>query len=413
MDSNSYADDFEPADFSLSNPRIIPDPYPAYEILRQRDPIHNSRMYGGSWVFFAYEDVVTMLTDDRLTNNRSNLPLLALAPEQREEFADLVPVLSNWVAFFDGDAHLLRRQHMNRICNLFSKESLTPIIDRAVDELLSTWGERADLIADFSRPLPAMVITQLLGAPVTDHELLARWSDDIAYLFGASALTVDDLRRGRSAVQQFAGYLGELVSHSVRFGHDTMLAKLAVEESGGFHFDEAAACAQGMLLMFAGLEPTRYLIGNAVWALQHHPRQRQRLQSDPALLSSAVEEFLRYDTPVQFVGRAAARSFTYRGNRIEAGQAVLLHVGSANRDRAVFPDPDELDLARSSNRHVSFGRGPHVCIGALLVRLQAKAALRALLERFPGLRVADDVEPVWNSNLGFHGFTSLTVTTGR
>lgn len=92
---------------------------------------------------------------------------------------------------------------------------------------------------------------------------------------------------------------------------------------------------------------------------------------------------------------------------------MLLHVGSANRDRAVFPDPDELDLARSSNRHVSFGRGPHVCIGALLVRLQAKAALRALLERFPGLRVADDVEPVWNSNLGFHGFTSLTVTTGR
>lgn len=328
MDSNSYADDFEPADFSLSNPRIIPDPYPAYEILRQRDPIHNSRMYGGSWVFFAYEDVVTMLTDDRLTNNRSNLPLLALAPEQREEFADLVPVLSNWVAFFDGDAHLLRRQHMNRICNLFSKESLTPIIDRAVDELLSTWGERADLIADFSRPLPAMVITQLLGAPVTDHELLARWSDDIAYLFGASALTVDDLRRGRSAVQQFAGYLGELVSHSVRFGHDTMLAKLAVEESGGFHFDEAAACAQGMLLMFAGLEPTRYLIGSGVGASAPSPAAAETAErSCPVVERRRGVPPLRHPGSIRRTGRGPFLHLSRQSDRGRASRAAACRVG--------------------------------------------------------------------------------------
>jgi cytochrome P450 len=184
------------------------------------------------------------------------------------------------------------------------------------------------------------------------------------------------------------------------------------EETGGFRFTPETAAAQGMLLMFAGLEPTRYLIGNAIRLLLAYPDQRDLLQANPALIPQAVEEFLRHSTPVQYIGRTAACSFTYKGNRIEQGQVVLLVVASANRDSTVFTDPDILNLARPANRHLSFGQGPHACIGAHLVRLQTTIALQTILTRFPRLTLREGAAPVWNNNLGFHGPASLLVSTG-
>ncbi|MDX3663755.1 cytochrome P450 [Streptomyces sp. ID05-26A] len=398
--------------FSLSNLELVPDPYPTYSGLRRTDPVHHSSMYGGSWVIFSYEDVVALLKDPRLTNNRATLPIKALPPEQRQEFADIVPVLSRWVAFFDGHEHQMRRRHMNAVCDLFSRDLLVPVIQNAIDTLLSRWSRRHDLIEEFARPLPSMVITELLGAPRQDHEQLAKWSDDIAYLFGASALVADDLRRGRRAIHDFADYLGEHAHNAIRGHRPTMITKLAEERTDGFQFLLNEACAQGMLLMFAGLEPTRYLIGNAVWSLEDHPEQRHLLTESDRSLHYAVEEFLRHDSPVQYIGRMAAEDFIYKGHRIEAGQPVLLYIGAANRDENAFRDPEKLDLNRQHNAHLSFGRGTHNCIGATLVRVQTGMALRALATRFPALRVAPEVPPVYNTNLGFRGFSSLTVHTG-
>jgi cytochrome P450 len=403
--------DFDPSRFSLSNAALFPDPYPVYAQFRAHEPVHRSRMYGGSWVMFAYEDVERLLTDERLTNNRADLPLKALPPESRAEFADMVPLLERWVAFFDGGAHKMRRRHMNHVFRMFSTDFLTPVIEEVVDDLLHSWGESADVLTDFARPLPARVVTRLLGASPDDHVQLSAWSDDIAYLFGASALTVDDVRKGRDSALAFDRYLRTLLHRKAASGAETLLGDLVREETDGFSFDPDAAAAQGMLLMFAGLEPTRYLIGNAVWTLHRNPGQRRRLLADLELLPTAVEELLRHDTPVQFVGRTAARSFTYKGRDIREGQVVLLHVGSANRDNATFDDPETLDLGRTPNRHLSFGHGPHACIGALLVRLQTTIALRALLTRHPELTVREDPGPVWNNNLGFHGPTSLPADT--
>ncbi|MFH8755943.1 cytochrome P450 [Streptomyces atroolivaceus] len=398
--------------FSLSNPSLFADPYPVYAAFRRQEPIHASPMYGGSRVFFSYSDVEALLTDDRLTNSRADIPLKALPADQRAQFADMVPALSEWVAFFDGDAHMMRRRHMNHVLRVFTEELLTPLIERSVEHLLRDWGKEADLIADVSRPLPAMAITELLGAPMGDHPQLAAWSDHIAYLFGASDLTAEDVRRGRDAVSAFIDYLHGTVSTAVRSGTPSLLAQLVTEETDGLHFDLDSACAQGLLLMFAGLEPVRHLIGNAFSALHPHPAQSRSLRAGLSVLPHAVEEFLRFDTPVQFIGRTAARAFTYRGHRIAAGQVVLLHVGSANRDPDAFSNPERLDLERVPHRHLSFGRGPHAYIGALLVRLQTTTtALRQLLTRFPDLRVSDDRSPVWNNNLGFHGFSSLPVRT--
>jgi cytochrome P450 len=343
--------------------------------------------------------------------------LKALPEEQRAQFNDILPVLGRWLAFFDGQAHAQRRERLNWSCpTLLSKSFLTGVIQSVAEGLLDAWKDRdsVDLIADFARPLPALVITRLLGGADSDHEQLTHWADDIAYLFGASDLTVDDARRGKNSIHAFEHYLKDLAADGVRLGRDdSILSRLTGAAGGGFRFDMESAAAQCMLLMFAGLEPTRYLIGNAVWALHQHPDQRQALASDLDLLPVAVEEVLRYYTPVQYIGRMAATSFDYKGHRFDEGQLVLPFVGSANRDPAAFARPDVLDLRRSPNRHLSFGTGPHACIGATLVRQQTQIALSLLLTRYPLLAVSRQTDPVWNTNLGFHGPISLMVDTGK
>ncbi|XBS70658.1 cytochrome P450 [Acerihabitans sp. KWT182] len=419
MEPNRSDDPFQfnIRDFSLSNQQLIADPYPYYDQIRREEPIYYSTMYGGSWLLFAYADVKALLTDSRLTNDRSALPLLALTEEDRAQFADMIPVLSKWLAFFDGHDHAQRRQRLDWSCpTLLSKSSLSSVIHNVAENLMDTWQEKdcVDLIADFARPLPAMVITRLLGGADEDSEQLARWSDDLAYLFGASDLSVEDVQRGQKSLHAFGKYLLELAGDAIKFRHeDSILNRLMSDNGKGFKFDIESATAQCMLLMFAGLEPTRYLIGNAVWALHQHPAQRHALAADLEQLPLAIEEFLRYGTPVQYIGRRAATTFTYKDYQIKEGQLVLPYVGSANRDPTVFENPEILDLRRTPNRHLSFGTGPHACIGATLVRQQTQIALSLLLTRCPSFDVNSQTEPVWNTNLGFHGPTSMMINTGK
>ncbi|MBC3215862.1 MULTISPECIES: cytochrome P450 [Serratia] len=408
---------FKINDFSLSNPQLTADPYPYYDKIRQEDPIHYSKMYGGSWLLFSYDDVKALLTDPRLTNDRSALPLMALPEEERAQFTDMIPILSKWLAFFDGNDHTQRRQRLDGSCpSLLNKGALSNLIRNVAEDLMDGWQDRdcVDLIADFARPLPAIVITRLLGGEDGDHEQLTRWSDDIAYLFGASDLAVEDMQRGQKSLHAFNSYLHNLADEAIKSGREDLILNRLVSDNGkGLQFDIDSATAQCMLLMFAGLEPTRYLLGNAVWALHQHPLQRHVLATDLDQLPMAVEEFLRYGTPVQYIGRRAATTFTYKNFRIEEGQLVLPYVGSANRDPTVFDHPETLDLRRTPNRHLSFGTGPHACIGSTLVRQQTQIALSLLLTRYPSFEVSQQIKPVWNTNLGFHGPTSLMINTGK
>jgi cytochrome P450 len=402
---------FDPGSFSFSNPELFENPYPVYEEIRRIDPIHHSQMYGGSWILFSYEDSAALLNDVRLTNNRANLPLLALPPEQRVEFAGFHDFLRTWTAFFEGEDHLLRRHRMDQVFRVLTPSRITGVVQEVVGALTSGWrrGTRVDLVAEFARRLPAVILTELMGAPRSDHEMLDHWADDLAYLFGASALTVEDVRRGWASAQAFMAYLTDLARTMTRRPDQSILGGLMARADSGFSFTEAEACAQCVLLMFAGLEPSRHIIGNAILALEQFPDQRRLLAENPRLWPSAVEEFLRYDPPVQYIGRLAAKSFTYRGHHFAKGQAVLPFVGSANRDPKHFPDPDTLDVRRRAP-HLSMGSAVHHCIGASLVRVQTGVALRNLLTDFPDLHVCADVAPIWNSYAGFRGLKSLTVS---
>ncbi|MDQ1655135.1 MAG: hypothetical protein QOD41_218 [Cryptosporangiaceae bacterium] len=401
---------FDPHSFSLSNPDLVVDPYPFYEQIRECDPVHHSQMYGGSWVLFSYEDAAALLCDPRLTNDRATLPVMALPEDERAEFTDFVAFLHDWTAFFEGGHHLLRRKNMDQVFRQLTPALITEVVQDAVDRLIDGWEGRTsvDLVEEFARPLPAMVLTSLMGAPESDHEKLDHWADDIAYLFGASSLTAGDVRRGWASAEAFMAYLTDLAREMARHPESTLLGGLLTQTTSGFTFTEAEACAQCVLLMFAGLEPSRHLIGNAMLALHQFPDQRRLLAENPRLWPAAVEEFQRFDAPVQYIGRMAAESFSYRGHDIEKGQVVLPFVGSANRDPKQFPDPDVLDVRRRP-KHLAMGEGVHRCIGAGLVRIQTAVALRTLLTRRPDLEVRTDPEPEWNSYVGFHGLKSLTI----
>ncbi|MFD2421026.1 cytochrome P450 [Amycolatopsis pigmentata] len=405
---------FDPSAFSFSNTDLVVDPYPVYAEIRERDPIHNSRMYGGSWLLFSYEDAAALARDERLTNNRATLPIMALPEEQRGEFDEFVTFLRMWTGFSVGDEHTARRALLDEVFRVLSPTRIAGVVQDVVDHLIDGWDgrDKVDLVADFARPMPAMVLTRLLGAPEDDHEQLDRWSDDLVYLFGASALTVEDVRRGWAGGKALMAYLRELAADMARVPHRSLLGELLARRHDGFGFTEAEACAQCVMMMFAGVEPSRHLIGNAMMALHRFPEQRRLLMGNPRLWPAAVEEFLRFDPPVQYIGRLAAESFTFRGRDFEKGQPVLPFIGSANRDPKQFTDPDVLDIRRRP-KHISFGHGVHRCIGTGVVRTQTAVALRTLLTRVPDVEVCADPTPTWNAYVGFHGLESITVSIPR
>jgi cytochrome P450 len=402
---------FDPELFSLNDPVLAQNPYPAYEWMRRNQPVFFSPMYGGSWSFFKHDDVKTLLVDtESLNTDRSNLPLDALPPSERQQFKDMIDLIGLWMAFFDGRAHTVRRRHLRAVWDVFTPDQLRPRLTRIIDEILPTIrpaGSEFDVVADFAAALPAMSIAELLGVPTSDHALLSEWADPLAFIFGSSEIAPDDVARAHEAVTNLVNYFSDLRPTVLRDPDRTMLGRLLTWETDGYRFTETEAYAQCILLIFAGSTPSRHVIANSVHALATHPEQQRQLRNSPNLMRSAVEELFRYDTPNHFIGRRATTDFNYGGHEIEEGQLVLLYAGSANRDEAAFDRPDELILDRGENQHMTFGRGAHYCIGAGFVRVQTELALDALMRLLPSFELADPERCRYNPFFGLRGFESV------
>ncbi len=265
---------------------------------------------------------------------------------------------------------------------------------------------RFDLIAGLAQPLPVAVISELLGIPPADRPLLVDWSQALARALDPPFLISDEERaRQRAARAGFAAYLrGLLPSRRRSPGGDLISALIGAHDSGG-SLTEDELIELSMLLLIAGHETTRSLIGAAVLALLRHPAELAALAADPSLAGQAVEEALRYDPPVQVVSRFALRSAEIAGTTIAAGTFVVMLLGAANRDPALGPDPDQFSVRRQARRHLAFGHGIHFCLGAPLARLEAETALRRLLPLLPRLRVAG--EPEWKPNAVLRGLEHL------
>ena len=387
---------------------FITNPYRLYSFLRMA-PLHwTDKFRTGVWLVPRYADVLAGLHDARLSSQRSHTLTAALPREAQAEFAAFNQIFSKWMLFLDPPEHSRLRKLLNKEFTPNMIQRLRPRIQQVVDALLDEVAGKSEIefMTEFANPLPVRVIAEMLGIPVADQKEFQIWSDALADFFGNAASSVEAGRRAQSSLisltEYFRALLPERREHK---GDDLVSLLLRVEEEGEVLTGEELL-AQCTLLLVAGHETTRNLLGNGMLALLQHPDQFAKLKGNPALINSAVREFARFDSPVQFSGRAVTEDFTWHGREIKKGQTVILLLASANHDPEKFSEPEKLDISRDEGMPLSFGHGTHFCIGAALAYSEAEIAFSTLLERASGLRMLDGV-PAWRSNMSFRGLSKL------
>ena len=388
---------------------FIANPYRAYGYLRAAAPVlWFDKFRNGAWLVSRYADVVTGLHDTRLSSQRSHTLTAALPREVQSEFETFNEIFSRWMLFLDPPEHSRIRKLLNKEFTPHMIQRMRPRIERVVNSLLDdvTGKSEIEFMTEFANPLPVRVIAEMLGIPSEDQREFQIWSDALADFFGNTASSVEAGRRAQASLISLTEYFRDLLpERRANKGDDLVSLLLRVEEEGEMLTGEELL-AQCTLLLVAGHETTRNLIGNGMLALLQHPDQFARLRENPALMSSAVREFARFDSPVQFSGRAVTEDFAWRDQEIRKGQTVILLLGSANRDPEKFSEPEQLDIARDEGMPLSFGHGTHFCIGAALAYTEAEIAFATLLERTSNLKMLDDA-PAWRSNMSFRGLTRL------
>jgi cytochrome P450 len=393
-------------DFDPRSPAFRSDPYPTYALLQQYAPIFFWDAWG-MWFLSRYEDCYTLLRDNRLGRRGGRTEDAGEPPPQQRP---LFEMMSRWMLLQDPPDHTRLRSLVHKAFTPRMVAQLRATVQQTTDDLLDRVQARGsmDLIADFAYPLPVTVICQLLGVPPADHVHFRGWSDAIARSLDLTDVTAVYDRASEATVALESYLDGLLAERRAHPQADLFSALVAVEEQGDrLTRDELfATCA---LLLMAGHETTINLIGNGTLALLRHPDQWQRLREQPDLIQSAVEELLRYDSPVQLTARVVKEEIAYRGHVFRAGQEVAFLLGAGNRDPAQFAAPATLDLGRPDNRHLSFGGGIHYCLGAPLARLEGEVAFQTLARRLPDLALATDTV-TYRDNLVLRGLETLPVT---
>jgi cytochrome P450 len=391
-------------------PELLRDPYPIYCRYLDGPGLQFLTIHGGVWAAFKHADCSTFLRDPRLSAKRTGTLIDEFPTEKQKEFAELARTLSLWMLFFDAPEHTRLRKLMNKGFSPVAIESLRPQIEKIVDRLLMPLrnNHRMDILPQFAHPLPAYVIAELLSVPDSLHEKFIRWSNAVATVFGNPYRTVDDLVAAQQAIHGLTSYFREAVAVRRRQkGNDLISLLLEIEEDGDV-LTEEELYAQCVMLLFGGHETTRNLIGNGLYTLLRHPEQAAELRNNPELIRSAVEELLRYESPVQYTGRMVLQDFEFCGVPARRGQEIIFMLGAANRDGSQFEDPDRLDLKRAKNPHLAFGAGAHFCIGNQLARLEGQVAVLRILQEFPEMRSVS-AEPEWLPNFSFRGLKALLV----
>ncbi|WP_079145900.1 cytochrome P450 [Streptomyces lydicus] len=397
----------------LLDPRNQADPYPLYSRWRSQAPL--ARLDEQLMVLTRYEDCAAVLRDGRFGHAESDDP--RFTGRARPALEVLVDDDGRPVRGFLGlnpPGHTRLRALVSQAFTRRRVERLAPRIEALTDELFTAMEGApgpVDLIEGLATPLPVAVISELLGVPTADRHRMLTWSHAVA-----RALVPDFLlppgaaEQEARARQEFTDYLRELVVERRRAPGDDLLSALVGVHDDGDKLTENELLATCTLLLIAGHETTVNLIGNGTLALLRHPDQLARLRREPDLTDNAVEELLRYDSPVQLTVRFTLQDAEVAGVPVPAGTTLLLLIGAANRDPAAYEHPERLDIGRTPVRHLAFGQGIHFCLGAPLARLETRIALRMLLERAPRVSLAG--EPEWKDHITLRGLRSLPLSLG-
>lgn len=351
------------------------NPFPWYRSMRESHPISYNEK-DKLWEVFRYDDVLRVVNEYATFSSERVITERSGNAEEQEVVKSL---LSS-----DPPRHRQLRSLISQAFTPRSIAQLTPRITEIVNEQLDLVAEKGsmDIIGDLSYPLPVIVIAEMLGIPSEDRDQFKRWSDAIVSI---------GQEEGMSAVKEMNGYFKKIIDQRRKDPKDDLISALIEAQIEGVHLSEPELLSFCLLLLVAGNETTTNLIGNALLCFDEHPEAMEQLRAEPALLPNAIEEVLRYLSPVQLLVRAAKVDTQIGEQKIKAGEIVLPWLGSANRDESQFPQPDLFDIRRTPNRHISFGHGIHFCVGAPLARLEAKIALGILLERFTDIRRIKEV----------------------
>jgi cytochrome P450 len=395
-------------------PEVRRDPYPTYRRLRETAPVVRAPLLG-AWIVSRYDDVEHVLRSPHFTTDRQDLAVMRLLRRSARRDPDLLAFLEHDLLMIDGAKHTRLRKLVSKAFTPRRVAALRPRVESLVGELLDAAAARGDgrmdVVADLAAPLPATVIGEMLGVPAEDRDRLHHWSHELVELLDPFSGR-EGLDPPRRATRALADYFRGLLDERRREPRDDLLSAMLAAEEEGQRLGEDELLALAGLVLVAGHETTTNLIASGVLCLLRHPDERKRLQDDPGLLPSAVEELLRFESPIQLTDRVATEDCEMGGRRIRRGQLVGVLLGSANRDPARFADPDRLDLSRQDGRHLAFGHGGHFCLGAQLARLEGEVALGALLRRFPDLRGPAD-PPGWKRSIVLRGPTALPIELGE
>jgi cytochrome P450 len=391
--------------FDPLSPEFIRNPYPVYHRLRERDPMHRSPL--GFRVASRHADVVSILRDKRFGKDYAGRMTRRSGAQILDE--PVYRTMRNWMLQMDPPDHTRLRGLAAKAFTARAVDSMRPriqeIVDAALDKVIPDGG--MDLIADFAFRLPVTVICEMLGIPEDHRGLFFQGARASGRLLEPVPLSREELEQANAASLTAAQYFQALFEMRRRAPANDLITQLVQAEEQGDRLSNEELTANIILLFGAGHETTVNLIGNGLLALHRNPDQLQTLKDHPALTANAVEELLRYDSSVQVSARTALEDVTVGGVEIGKGETVLCLLGAANRDPAVYPDPDRLNIARENVRPMSFGGGIHFCLGAQLARIEAEIAIATLLRRLPGLALDNAAEPEWRPAFVLRGLSRL------
>jgi cytochrome P450 len=363
-----------------------------------------------AWAIFSHAECSSIAKDPRLSAKRAKQMLALLPPSSQSEFSELARMLNLWLIFMDAPEHTRLRKLLNKGFAPAAVEGLRPQVEAIVDRMLKPLqhGSEVELMRAFANPMPVRIISEMLGVPQELHETFVNWSRAIAVFRGNPDRTIEQARAAQDALIAMTDFFRKTVAERRRNkGNDLISLLIDIEEDGEV-LTEEELYAQCIALLFAGHETTRNLIGNGMYTLLKHPQETAELREKPETIRAAVEELLRYESPVQFTARVLKEDIDVCGQRIPKRWSILCMLGAANRDPKQFNEPNQLDLKRLNNQHLAFSAGPHFCIGNQLARLEGQIALLNLVQRFPQMRLTGP-RPEWASTFGFRGLKSLPV----
>jgi cytochrome P450 len=391
--------------FNPMSPGVIANPYPHYHRLRTLEPVHRSQL--GFFVASRHADASFVLRDKRFGKDFVGRMTRRFGPQVLDE--PVYRSMRHWMLQMDPPDHTRLRGLVVKAFTARRVEDMRPRIQEIVDRTLDRvepLGEM-DLIADFALRLPVTVICDMLGIPEEDHEMIFSGARGGGRLLDPVPLSRAEIDRANSDNVATAAYFHSLFDLRRRQPGDDLTTRLVQAEEEGHKLTNEELTANVILLFGAGHETTVNLIGNGLLALHRNPDQLRLLEGNPALITNAIEELLRYDSSVQVTGRTAMEDVPVGGVDVAKGESVLCLLGAANRDPAVYPDPDRLDITRPNIRPMSFGGGIHFCLGAQLARIEGEIAIATLLRRLPGLQLDDVEHPDWRQTFVLRGLNKL------